>query len=123
MGLLLQRLEQGLQGFIEVFNEAKEQIEALGLLTPDLSAEIGDTFERVTGRIEQLRESITGGVAEDEPSAGIGDINRSSELSRLRLDAQTAESSSFSLSLTTQDGDQGRIMALLIYKRSFGPLI
>ncbi len=103
---LLQRLDQGLQGFIKGFNEAKDQIEALGLLTPDLSDEINNTFERVTAGIEQLRESIIGDVADDEPSEVIGDINRSSNLSRLRLEAQTAESSSFSLSLTTQDGDQ-----------------
>ncbi len=98
---LLQRLEQGLQGFIEGFNDARDQIEALGLLTPELSDEINDTFERVTSGIEQLRESIVG-----DESAGIGDINRSTNLSRLRLDSRTTESSSFSLSLTTQDGDQ-----------------
>lgn len=101
---LLERLDQGLQGFIKGFNEAKEQIEALGLLTPELSNEINDTFERVTGGIEQLRESIVGEVADEID--GIGDINRGTNLSRLRLDAQTAETRSFSLSLTTQDGDR-----------------
>lgn len=104
---LLQRLDQGLKGFIEGFNEAKDQIEALGLLTPELSDEINDTFERVTGGIEQLRENIVGDVADE--TDGIGDLNRSADLSRLRLETQNSESSSFSLSLTTQDGDQVNI--------------
>jgi len=104
---LLQRLDEGLDGFIKGFNEAKDIIEGLGLLTPELSSEINDTFERVTAGIEHLRERITKHANSSENQLdGIGDINRGDNVSKLELSAQHSESSSFSLSLTTQDGDQ-----------------
>ena len=104
---LLQRLDEGLDGFIKGFNEAKDIIEGLGLLTPELSSEINDTFERVTSGIEHLRERITKHANSSENQLdGIGDINRGDNVSKLELSAQHSESSSFSLSLTTQDGDQ-----------------
>jgi len=111
---LLTRLEQGLNGFIQGFNEAKEQIEALGLLTPTLSEEINDTYERVTNGISQLRESIIGEAGTEDSNAdnneitntGLIDDLNASGINRLRLASQSSESSSFSLSLTTQDGDQ-----------------
>ncbi|PCJ47486.1 MAG: hypothetical protein COA74_11280 [Gammaproteobacteria bacterium] len=57
---LLERLEQGLDGFIRGFSEAKQIIEDLGLLTPTLLNEINDTYTRVTEGIEQLRDGILG---------------------------------------------------------------
>ena len=104
---LLQRLDEGLDGFIKGFNEAKDIIEGLGLLTPELSSEINDTFEQVTTGIEQLRERITEHVSPSENQLdGIGDINRGDNVSKLELSAQQSVSSSFSLALTTRDGDQ-----------------
>ncbi len=104
---LLQRLDEGLDGFIKGFNEAKDIIEGLGLLTPELSNEINDTFERVINGIEHLRGRITEHTSlPSNHLDGIGDINQSNNVSKLELSAQHSESSSFSLSLTTQDGDQ-----------------
>lgn len=95
---LLERLDQGLKGFIKGFNEAKDQIEGMGLLTSDLSEEINDTFAQVTNGIEQLRERITGINSDNNLTT--------TDVSRVRLAGQTYESTSFSLSLTTQDGDE-----------------
>lgn len=104
---LLSRLDEGLEGFIKGFNEAKDIIEGLGLLTPELSNEINDTFERVTKGIEHLRERITERTNPPENQLdGIGDINRTDNVSKLELSAQVSDSASFSLSLTTRDGDQ-----------------
>lgn len=110
---LLERLDQGLSGFISGFNQAKDQIEALGLLTPSLSDEINDTYERVTSGIEQLRESIIGDSdtendleIDDDLNNNLNTALNASNLNRVRLASQTSESSSFSLSLVTQDGDQ-----------------
>ncbi|PCI66018.1 MAG: hypothetical protein COB38_10505 [Gammaproteobacteria bacterium] len=117
---LLERLDEGLEGFIKGFNEAKDIIEGLGLLTPELSSEINDTFERVTKGIEHLRERITQHAGRaDNQLDGIGDINRSDNVSRLELSAQVSESSSFSLSLTTQDGDQVTIEISRFNRSSF----
>jgi len=110
---LLERLDQGLSGFINGFNEAKDQIEALGLLTPSLSEEISDTYERVTSGIEQLRESIIGASDTENDVEIDDDLNsnpntalNASNLNEMRLASQTSENSSFSLSLVTQDGDE-----------------
>jgi len=55
---LLERLEQGQQGFEKGFNEAKQIIDDLGLLTPELLEEINDTYSLVTEGIIQLKENI-----------------------------------------------------------------
>ncbi len=97
--MLLDRLEQGLEGFINGFNEAKNQIEAMGLLTPDLLEEINDTYARVIDGIAQLKEDITGEAAPDRELA-------TAEAGSFALAASTSQNSSFSLQLTTQDGDK-----------------
>ncbi|MCF6193049.1 MAG: DUF5610 domain-containing protein [Kangiellaceae bacterium] len=94
---LLQRLDQGLQGFIQGHNEAKGIIEDLGLLTASLSTEIEETFTKVTAGIDKLKERII------EPTSLEPPVTR---LQQLTLATQISESASFSLSLTTQDGDK-----------------
>ncbi len=98
---LLSRLDEGLKGFIKGFNEAKDIIEGMGLLTPQLSAEIGDTYNRVTEGVDKLRESING--ADDIKGA---DSLATPLVSRLSLAGESSVSESFSLELTTQDGDK-----------------
>ena len=95
---LIARLEQGLQGFVKGFNEAKGTLESLGLLTPQLSEEINDTYQRVTDGIESFR-----GIINDKFDQPVDSV---SSLQRLDLSAQTASSASFSLDLITQDGDK-----------------
>jgi len=90
---LLQRLDQGLEGFIKGFNEAQDIIESMGFLTPALADEIGDTYNRVTSGIERLREGITG-------------VDNNDAVSSLALAGNHSVSESFSLELTTQDGDR-----------------
>ena len=61
---LFERLEQGQQGFIKGFNEAKQIIDDLGLLTPELLQEIDDTYRLVTEGLIQLKEDIIGNLDE-----------------------------------------------------------
>jgi hypothetical protein len=104
---LLQRLDEGLGGFIKGFNEAKDIISGLGLITPELSNQINDTYERVTNGVERLRERITENAGQPVSELdAIVEVNQTDNLSSLELSAQVSESSSFSLSLITQDGDQ-----------------
>jgi hypothetical protein len=91
---LLQRLDQGLEGFIKGFSEAKDIIEGMGLLTPALAGEIGQTYERVTEGVEALRNGING--VETAPT----------NVNQLSLVGEHSDSKSFSLELTTQDGDR-----------------
>ncbi len=87
------RLDQALQGFEKGFNEAKDLIEAMGYMTPQLADEISDTYDRVTTGIDELRDSIN-----NAPQAN--------SLSRLDVASSFSQTRSFSLSLTTQDGDR-----------------
>jgi hypothetical protein len=57
---LTERLEQGQQGFVKGFNEAKQIIDDLGLLTPELLQEIDDTYRLVTEGLTKLKEDIIG---------------------------------------------------------------
>lgn len=61
---LLERLEQGQQGFEKGFNEAKQIIDDLGLLTPELLEEINKTYSLVTEGLIQLRADILGNLNE-----------------------------------------------------------
>jgi hypothetical protein len=95
---LLSRLDAGLEGFIKGFSAAKEQVEGMGLLTPATATEIEDTYDRVTNGIEQLRNSINN--AENNLSS-----DEVSNLNRVDLAVDRSQSESFSLQLTTRDGD------------------
>lgn len=95
---LLARLDAGLEGFIKEFNEAKNQIDGLGPLTPETAAEIEDTYNRVNNGIDQLRNSIndeTNSLSSDEVSS----------LNRVDFAVDYSQRDSFSLELTTRDGD------------------
>ena len=107
---LLNRLDQGLEGFVRGFNEAKGIIEDLGLLTSALSAEIEQTFTRVTEGIEKLRDRITGHTNEDQPVTNV---------EQLALVSQISENANFSLSLTTQDGDKVDIEVSRSFEANF----
>lgn len=65
------RLEAGLSGFKKGFAEASEKLEALSLLSPEIKADIGKTYDLVIEGIDQLRakfiESTT--PAQNEPAA------------------------------------------------------
>jgi len=105
---LLQRLEQGLEGFVKGFNEAKDIIEDMGLLTPALSGEINTTYDLVTKGVEALRNEING-IATERANTVIVEANLSS-------------SESFSLAVTTQDGDRVSIEISRAEQASFSSL-
>ncbi len=110
---LVERLEQGLSGFIEGFNEAKEQIEALGLLTPKLAEEIGETYKKVTEGIDALRNQINdGSLLTNKPKS-------TTALNRASISGSASEQETFSLSLVTQDGDRVNIEIAKASQSSF----
>ncbi len=49
------RLEAGLSGFKKGFAEASEKLEALSLLSPEIKADIGKTYDLVIEGVDQLR--------------------------------------------------------------------
>jgi hypothetical protein len=98
---LLERVEQGLAGFIQGFNEARETIESLGLLAPELEAQIDETYQRVLQGIDKFRAKIDDRFSvPGEPANPVASVGQG----QLRLAQST--SASFSLELVTQDGDR-----------------
>ena len=121
---LLSRLEAGLEGFEKGFMQAKQQIEGLGLLTPDLESEIADTYSLVTQGIEKIRDvinskdSVSGELENGVIDAGgvpIAPLHNASS-SLVQLDG--FKESSFSLKLTTNDGDIVTVNINKIQQRS-----
>ena len=101
---LLNRLEQGREGFIKGFNEAKQTIESLGLLTPQLESEITDTYQRVMQGLDNFKGRIEDHFAEQSlPTEQIQPVGGPT-LGRVQLAG--SQSASFSLELITQDGDK-----------------
>lgn len=92
---LLSILDEGLKGFIKGFNEAQDIIEGMGLLTPQLSKEIGETYNRVIEGVDKLQSIIKVGSDIERPL-----------VNSLTMAAKSLVSEKFSLELTTQDGDK-----------------
>jgi len=90
---LNQRLDQALTGFEQGFNEAKDILQGLGVLDDKLSSEINETYQRVNQGIDELRERI------NRP------VDETNNVSQLSFEGQVSQSRSFTLELTTQDGD------------------
>lgn len=107
---LEQRLEQGLAGFEKGFAQAREQLEALSMLTPEVGEDIGRTRDLVLEGIDQLRQRLLEGQLEQapvEPEASAEQGNGPLAASAY----EQARATSFSFELTTAEGDRVSIEA------------
>lgn len=111
---LQSRLEAGLSGFNKGFAEAKEKLDALSLLTPEIQQDIGQTQELVLSGIEALRERVLSGALEAKPDmARKPEPEASEQNSRASTSGhyEYARASEFSFSLQTAEGDRVTIKA------------
>ena len=104
---LASRLQAGLEGFKKGFEEARSQIEALGLLSPDIEQDIGRTYDLVLKGVDALRQEYIG--SKDDQV----DISNSNPVIERAIDVQRDSllNRNFSLDLTTRDGDRVVITA------------
>lgn len=63
------RLEAGLAGFKKGFAEASEKLEALSLLSPEIKADIGKTYDLVLSGVDELRKKFIGAVETPQPAS------------------------------------------------------
>jgi hypothetical protein len=116
---LKSRLDAGLEGFKKGFAEAAEQLKALSMLSPEIEADIGDTFKQVTSGIDALRSKFIEGAKE-----GVAPVTtKSSPAPAIKAPAQInniavqeglyeyAEARDFRFELTTKEGDKVSIRA------------
>jgi hypothetical protein len=63
-------MEQARSGIEKGYGEAREQIEALGLMNPKLASEIDDGFTRIQNGLDKLAERFVGGPTAADSRAG-----------------------------------------------------
>lgn len=120
---LASRLEAGLEGFEKGFAQAKEQLEALALFSPEIEADINRTYDLVHQGISSLKEKYVG-ITEPLQSANkIADTETSTTNTEPTISAPDlastlsspnnffAQRNDFSFDLKTRDGDTVTIRA------------
>lgn len=109
------RLDAGLAGFKKGFAEAEEQLEALSMLSPEVKADIGKTYDLVLEGIDKLRQNLLDGAGESAAAAGeqtaVTPKPAVTDVSQTFVGLGSASSRNFSFELTTREGDKVRINA------------
>lgn len=123
---LQSRLEAGLQGFLQGFGEARSQLQEMGLLSEDLDAEIGQTYDKVLKGLSALAESLglddtvireaqaNGPYAEapgaEDPGADL-DLEQPAAINPTSIEGLVKASRSFEFTVVTREGDQVTVSA------------
>jgi hypothetical protein len=94
-------MEQARSGIEKGYGEAREQIEALGLMNPKLASEIDDGFNRIQNGLDKLAERFLGQPA---PAGGAEAVSRSG------MQVESASRGAFRFEVTTADGDKVSIL-------------
>ena len=94
-------MEQARSGIEKGYGEAREQIEALGLMNPKLASEIDDGFNRIQNGLDKLAERFLGKPA---PAGGAEAVSRSG------MQVESASRGAFRFEVTTADGDKVSIL-------------
>jgi len=94
-------MEQARSGIEKGYGEAREQIEALGLMNPKLASEIDDGFNRIQNGLDKLAERFLGQPA---PTGGVEAVSRSG------MQVESASRGAFRFEVTTADGDKVSIL-------------
>lgn len=103
---LQSRLEAGLEGFKKGFNEAKDKLEALGMLNETVSADIGKTYQLVTDGIDDFAKRYGIAQEQEQPTLSTPDVS-----GVRKANYEYASAQSFSFELTTREGDKVTIQA------------
>lgn len=109
------RLEAGLEGFKKGFAEAAEKLKALSMLSPEVEADIGDTYKQVFAGVDSLRAKFIEDAAPkaNEPAAA-AEVTRPAQVNNIAIQEglyEYAEARDFRFELTTQEGDKVSIRA------------
>jgi hypothetical protein len=125
------RLEAGLAGFKKGFAEASEKLEALSLLSPEIKADIGKTYDLVLEGVDELRSKFIQSTEAEaqakstQPAEVIKTADNKPALTKLDVPGFLPATSSylgygnyeygrareFSFELTTKEGDKVTIKA------------
>ncbi len=109
------RLEAGLEGFKKGFAEAADKLKALSMLSPEVEADIGDTYKQVMSGLDALRAKFIEDAAPSasEPSV-TREVVRPAQINNIAIQEglyEYAEARDFRFELTTREGDKVSIRA------------
>ena len=112
---LQSRLDAGLEGFKKGFAEAAEQLKALSQFSPEVAADVADTYKQVLDGVDALRskfiESTT--VTTNKPASSSA-ITAPKAVNNIAVQQglyEYAEARDFKFELTTKEGDKVSIRA------------
>lgn len=120
---LQSRLEAGLEGFKKGFAEATEQLKALSQFSPDVAADVADTYKQVLSGVDALRAkfitdattpSTTNQATTPTTQTIKPDIKAPSAVNNIAVQKglyEYAEARDFKFELTTKEGDKVSIRA------------
>lgn len=112
---LKSRLEAGLEGFKNGFAEAAEKLKALSMLSPEVAADIDDTYQQVMSGLDALRVKFIKDAAPvtSEPPV-VEALQRPTQINNIAIEQglyEYAEARDFRFELTTKEGDKVSIHA------------
>lgn len=129
---LISRIEAGLSGFVQGFEAARDDLQALNVLSPELQGEIDKTYAAVLEGVEALKQTFTSQATAingpddqiDTPSATASSdvatadstVVSTTDVSGPRFQSQyfgyeAAQQNSFEFTVTTRDGDRVTIQS------------
>lgn len=101
-------LAQARAGVEQGFREAREQIEALGMMNDELSADIDDSFNRIQDGLADLESRFLG---RETIPAGVGMVERAT-----LAQAEAATENTMAFEVRTRDGD---VVTVTMNERSY----
>jgi hypothetical protein len=112
---LQSRLEAGLEGFKKGFAEAAEKLKALSMLSPEVAADIDDTYQQVMSGLDALRvKFIKDAVPVTSERPVVEELQRPTQINNIAIQQglyEYAEARDFRFELTTKEGDKVSIRA------------
>ncbi|WP_097460312.1 DUF5610 domain-containing protein [Mangrovitalea sediminis] len=98
-------LNQARDGVQKGFQEARDQLKSLGLLSPELDKSIGKSLSSVTQGLDKLQQQVDGATA-SSGSAGATGSGSADVVSSQAAAIESTSRESLSLKITTKDGDR-----------------
>lgn len=109
------RLAEGLEGFKQGYEQARKELDDLNLLTPEVEADIQETYDRVLAGVDALGDKL-GDIAAGTAGTSVESADTAAEVSRPVAGSSARyesldyrERNSFKFELTTADGDTVKI--------------
>jgi hypothetical protein len=112
---LQSRLDAGLEGFKKGFAEAAEKLKALSMLSPEIAADIDDTYQQVMSGLDALRVKFIKDAAPKTSESPVAvELDRPTQINNIAIQKglyEYAEARDFRFELTTKEGDKVSIRA------------